>query len=72
MRAVPQWARSTGAALAIALSAVPMVAAVPGVLAAHDSLDRELQRQHPLVVAAADQTASAAIAVAEQSIISTQ
>lgn len=72
MRAAPQWVRSTGAAMAIALSAVPMVAAVPGVLAAHDSLDRELHRQHPMVATAADQTASAAMALAEQSILNNQ
>lgn len=71
MRPAPQWVRSTGAALAIALSSVPIVAAVPGVLAAHDSLDRELERHHTVVVAAV-QTADVAVAVAEQSILATQ
>ncbi|MFN8123242.1 MAG: hypothetical protein U0237_12520 [Thermoleophilia bacterium] len=71
MRTVPQWARSTGAALAIALSSVPMVAAVPGVVAAHRSLDRELDR-HRTVATAAIQTADVAVAVAEQSILATQ
>lgn len=71
MRAAPQWARSTGAALAIALSSVPMLAAVPGVVDAHRSLGRELDR-HRTVATAATQTAYVAVAVAEQSILATQ
>jgi hypothetical protein len=41
----PQWLRNTGAATAIVLSSFPMLAAVPGVMSAHESLDRELAQQ---------------------------
>jgi hypothetical protein len=55
----PQWLRSTGAAAAIALSSLPMLAALPGVVAAHDHLNRELQYQ--AVSSSADYTALAVI-----------
>ncbi len=65
--AAPKWLRSTGAAAAIALSSVPMLAALPGVLAAHDALDRELHGPHVAVAAAGGSTADAAMAVVEGS-----
>ncbi|MCC6831326.1 MAG: hypothetical protein IT200_08265 [Thermoleophilia bacterium] len=71
MPAAPRWARSTGSALAIALSSLPLVLAVPGVVDAHRSLDRQLDR-HRTVATAATHTADVAVAVAEQSILATQ
>jgi hypothetical protein len=57
----PQWLRSTGAATAIVLSSFPMLAAMPGVMSAHDSLNRELAQQ--FVPSQTALTAAVAVAV---------
>lgn len=56
----PQWLRSTGAATAIALSSLPMLLAMPSVMNAHASLDRELA--HEFVSPSAALTASVVVA----------
>lgn len=43
---MPTWMRGTGQAMAIALSALPIIASVPSVIAAHDVLDRDVKLMH--------------------------
>lgn len=54
----PGWLRSTGAAVAIAASSLPIVLSVPQVMSAHDSLNREMHHSAPVVSGAAGQSAS--------------
>ena len=64
----PAWMKNIGSSAAIALSSLPILLSIPGVIDAHNALNREVERVHA-APAATGTTASVAVAGALASIV---